>query len=88
MSPTYNFQSPSIFSRPLTGKYQRSIKEDDQLIGDLEFSEIYDENKEVFTQKTDNSKLTLTRNLNFIVKKQQKQFMNPSSRYLTNSICN
>jgi len=80
MSPNEYIQTPSVFSRPMTGKYQRSIGEDEKVIEDLEFSEIYDENKEVETKKTDTSKLTLTRNLNFIVKKQQKQFMNPSSR--------
>ena len=83
MSPTYNLHTPSVFSRPMTaGKYQMSINEEEKLIEDLEFSEIYDENKEVIAKKSDNSKLTLTRNLNFILRKQQKQFMNPSSRYI------
>lgn len=66
----------------MTGKYQISaINDDEKLLEDLEFSEIYDENKEEFISKTESaSKLTLTRNLNFIVRRQQKQFMNPSSR--------
>lgn len=66
----------------MTGKYQISaINDDEKLLEDLEFSEIYDENKEELISKTESaSKLTLTRNLNFIVRRQQKQFMNPSSR--------
>lgn len=83
VSPSnYNIKTPSVFSRPMTAKYQRSSVGDEKMFEVLEFSEIYDENKEVDTQKNENSQITLTRNLNFIVKRQQKQFMNPSSRFL------
>lgn len=68
---------------------------DDHMEEELEFSEIYDENKDnrpVLAKKNNNfeaskeskdakQKISLTRNINFIVKKQQKQYLNPSSRY-------
>lgn len=65
---------------------------DDHMEEELEFSEIYDENKDnrpVLAKKNNNcevdidskAKIIFTRSINFIVKKQQKQYLNPSSRY-------
>jgi hypothetical protein len=68
---------------------------EDQKEEELEFSEIYDENKDnrpILAKKINNfepsnikneaeAKITLTRNINFILKRQQKQYLNSTSRF-------